>query len=499
MSFKLEWENSVNSQFQTIHRANEPFEADALPPVYAMVDKGVADFTDTAIEAFTPYFYRVASNRMVKGISEVVASRLVSGGFMGGPSLDLDFAGQAYAVMQPSGAMLGKNFGEIVTFTRASGGGRFNAAGQYEWLPANQPRINYDPVTGQCRGLLIEEQRTNLLTHSSDFANAVWGKSATTIAGAEPSLGFGLSRLIASTTTGTHRLIRSISSASGSTYTLSIFAKAGGGALGRHVGLFATGVEGASLPAVSVNLETGSLYKRNANTVGGVEYMGGGLYRLWIAVTSNSTSITYQVAALDPSNTIDPLGSSYAGDGVSGPLISAAQLETGPFPTSYIPTTTAQVTRAAEVPSVNVLSPWFNASEGTLFVDSVTFAPPVAGKVCVLLRMDGGASTLVLAKNNAGSRGYYSVFTGGGDVGTFRPDRNDDSKDALAYKAGSLPSLALDGVLQGIVSGSAKSEGLDPTRLQIGQGGGHYFNGHIRSIRYYPKRLSNTEIQAMTA
>src|SRR5690606_11405179 len=62
--------------------------------------------------------------------------------------LDLDFAGQRYETMNARVSLA-----DILTFTRASGGGRFNAQGQYEWLPADTPRIDYDPLTGECKGL----------------------------------------------------------------------------------------------------------------------------------------------------------------------------------------------------------------------------------------------------------------------------------------------------------------------------------------------------------
>ena len=70
------------------------------------------------------------------------------------PSLCLDFAEQKY-LKGTRRLEKGYGFKDIITFTRASGGGRFNAQGVYEWLPANTPRIDYDPVTGKCRGLLV--------------------------------------------------------------------------------------------------------------------------------------------------------------------------------------------------------------------------------------------------------------------------------------------------------------------------------------------------------
>jgi hypothetical protein len=47
------------------------------------------------------------------------------------------------------------------TFSRASLGWRFNAAGVLVEEPANVPRFDYDPGTLACRGLLLEEARSN--------------------------------------------------------------------------------------------------------------------------------------------------------------------------------------------------------------------------------------------------------------------------------------------------------------------------------------------------
>jgi hypothetical protein len=71
-------------------------------------------------------------------------------------------------------------------------------------------------------------------------------------------------------------------------------------------------------------------------------------------------------------------------------------------------------------------------------------------------------------------------------------------KNAFAYKANDV-AVSTDG------AAAAPDTTATPPyvdRLLIGQiypSGGWYLNGHIRSLRYYPKRLSNTELQALTA
>jgi len=38
----------------------------------------------------------------------------------------------------------------------------------------NVARFDHNPVTGESLGLLIEEQRTNLVTRSEEFNDAAW-------------------------------------------------------------------------------------------------------------------------------------------------------------------------------------------------------------------------------------------------------------------------------------------------------------------------------------
>ena len=82
------------------------------------------------------------------------------------PSLTLDFANSQI-------------FDPRITFTRASSGTRTNERGLIESLASGVPRIDFDPVTLACKGLLVEEQRTNLLTYSEQFDNAAWAKVGT--------------------------------------------------------------------------------------------------------------------------------------------------------------------------------------------------------------------------------------------------------------------------------------------------------------------------------
>ena len=64
------------------------------------------------------------------------------------------------------------------SYSRATTATYFDAAGVMQTAAINVPRIDHDPVTGESLGLLIEEARTNLLTYSEQFDNAIWLKAA---------------------------------------------------------------------------------------------------------------------------------------------------------------------------------------------------------------------------------------------------------------------------------------------------------------------------------
>ena len=82
------------------------------------------------------------------------------------PSLDLNFTQER---LDPR-----------ITFSRGSIGTRVNRNRLIETVAANVPRFDYDPISGECKGLLIEESRSNSLLRSEDFTTT-WSPSAASI------------------------------------------------------------------------------------------------------------------------------------------------------------------------------------------------------------------------------------------------------------------------------------------------------------------------------
>jgi len=362
------------------------------------------------------------------------------------------------------------------------------------------PRFDYNPSTLAAQGLLIEEQRTNLLTYSEAFDNAAWaqlnlnttGTPAWVDVAVAPNGTTTADFIIPDTTLGQHRIRQDSSITSGTVYSNSIYFKAAG-----YDWIYiqlSTGFDGGGQLYRNVNIANGTL---GSGTLGAndvtVAPVNNGWYRVNITRTATATTtgrINWLVQNADGAT------ASFAGNGTSGVYIWGAQLEAGAFPTSYIPTTTTALTRAADVASVNTLSPWFNASEGTLFAEgtpiNVTTTQPI------LFRFDDGSNNNTL--NAAlGTSVQFSSRTGGSsaasvDLGT--PTADTTGKVAGAYKASDFAG-AYDGTAADETSGTEIVPVV--TLVRLGASNTATANTWLRRITYYPRRLSNAELQAITS
>ena len=219
------------------------------------------------------------------------------------------------------------------------------------------PRYDYDPSTVPAtpRGLLIEEQRVNVITNSGDLTSFIiapaTGLTSALTAATAPDGTVTARRLTNTTTTEQHRLYRDTPLTAGIAYTYTVYVKnetAGWCQISFFLGTSTTAF-------VNLNLATGAL----GSTGGGTSYdatpVGNGWYRLRVTATTDSTSCNVQVYVLEANAIVANLPTTGTGKSI---LVWGAQLEhagtagtptSAPFATSYIPTTTASVTRAADV------------------------------------------------------------------------------------------------------------------------------------------------------
>jgi hypothetical protein len=112
------------------------------------------------------------------------------------------------------------------------------------------------------------------------------------------------------------------------------------------------------------DLQNGVVATNAAGSTPQITDLGNGWYRCSVTrtTTASQTTISARYLAVQSDNV-----PSFAGDGTSGIYLWGAQLEAGAYPTSYIPTTTATVTRNADVISKTGISDLIGSTEGTIF------------------------------------------------------------------------------------------------------------------------------------
>jgi hypothetical protein len=392
-----------------------------------------------------------------------------------GPSLDLIFS--SASSLDPQ-----------ITFTRASSATFFDSAGVLQSAANNVPRFDYNPATLAARGLLIEEARTNLLTYSEEFDDASWTKlnsSVTANAVVAPDGTLTGDLLIPNTTNAQHRLDQTPTSTTTS-QTFSVYAKAGGY---NFVGLRIGG------SGTSFNLSTGAVSASGSGSVGSITAVGNGWYRCSIVVAAAAAN---DIARINVADAATP-AASFAGDGFSGIYIWGAQLEAGAFPTSYIPTTTTALTRAADVASVNTLSPWFNASEGTLFAEAQWFG--LTANDYYMAFNDGTSNNVLgIGINSAGNFRFVAIVGGSTEASIISGAAtiNTTFKHAGAYELNNYAATA-NGASPNQDTTANVPSGISSMSLNSSLGTTNQLNGYLRRITYYPRRLSNAELQAITA
>ena len=168
------------------------------------------------------------------------------------------------------------------------------------------------------------------------------------------------------------------------------------------------------------------------------------------------------------------------------------------FATSYIPTTTTALTRSADVASVNTLSPWYRADEGTLYAEAV-FGALENFKQIVNFN-DATSSELIALQTGTAPASRISVVDGGAGQATLSPGNvtvNTSFKISLAYKENDFAAVLNGGTVQTDVAGTL------PTVTKMSLGALSAASGislvWLRRVTYYPRKLSSAELQAITA
>jgi hypothetical protein len=290
---------------------------------------------------------------------------------------------------------------------------------------------------------------------------------------------------------GFHAIQRGLAIPSTAIYTASFFVKANGRTQ------FALQI-GIIYAEFNLSAETAAVIGGGASDAASILALPNGWYRCTFTRSATADETVFMV--FNNGSVYD-----YTGNAALGFYIWGAQLEAGAFPTSYIPTTSAAVTRSADSAVVTPISAFYNQSEGTLFAEATPKTESLHnGFQRVLLTANdntdlnqitigqGGSGNLdklvFVSFINAGG-GTAEMFGGSGIAGSTQ-------KAAGAYKASDFAFSVNGGAVDTEASGSPAS-GI--THLFIGRRPADGFvSGHIRKIAYWPRRLSNALLQSLT-
>jgi hypothetical protein len=247
------------------------------------------------------------------------------------------------------------------TFSRASVGTYFDSAGILQTAASGVPRFDYDPITHAAKGVLIENSVFNLFARATEFDNGTWVKSNITATANlinAPDATLTADLINEGSAAGLHTLYQVRNVTAGKPYTISVYAKAGTGNL---IQLTLQTSTFSGLGYANFDLTAGTVASTGGTLVAsGIQSSNNGWYRCFITETATASSLgSYGYIGMISTAT-DGRFPSYTG--ISNSIyLWGAQFELNSFPSSYIPTTTAAVARAADALTIPTES-WFNSS-----------------------------------------------------------------------------------------------------------------------------------------
>ena len=386
------------------------------------------------------------------------------------------------------------------------------------------PRFDYSPTNiGQPRGLLVEGSSINACTYSEDFANAAWNKvniTQTPASGTSPDNTNTATLLAEIVGYGKHSLDRSITVTAGNIYTFSVFLKEASSNSRRYACVqVADGQATAARNTVVVDLQTGIVTANgvtNGTLVGSptdvahsITSYKDGWYRVTVTMKFVS-SPCYPVVMLSDISTLfgGPNQPFYtAASPVKGLLVWGAQLELGSGASSYIPTGASQVTRAVDTAIIAAgtnFSSWYTGGTTGTFVSNWYGSASSSTARSVIATSDVDDKHLHLYQTASALTLRLADFGALATVTTANNlTANALTKGAFSY-AGTATSLCLNG---GTVATNTLGFSVAPTFLSIGGPSttgttitdtSVMLNNSIRTIKYYPTRLTDAQIKDIT-
>ena len=368
----------------------------------------------------------------------------------------------------------------------------------------DQPAFEFNS-DGSYKGLLVEPAATNICLQSEDIDTTWVSVNATPTQSTEETPdGDTSSKYIkhsdnAGGGTGDVRVQQTITVSGGTKYTASVFLKKDGLNWARLMAAGAGGSPDAN-PDQYFDLDNGVTGTGSAGIEDAtIEAYPNDWYRCSITWTQGAADTSFifriYVAEADNDNLVDR-------DGTSSIFVWGAQVETGPIATSYIPTTTASVTRVKDDITQTGAQSLIGQTEGTLYVE-VDWRDESGSLTELFGVSDGNINNRVLIYKSADPELRMFASANGANVtnqGVSSTGYSGIQKIAFAYKTNDFELYRNGSSISTDTSGSLAALAT-LTNVDLGRsvsGGSFQANMHIRAVALYPKRLSDAECEALT-
>lgn len=390
------------------------------------------------------------------------------------------------------------------TFSRSTTATGVSRIGLIDTVPANAARWRFNPVTGECEGILLESQRTNLILYSQEFDNAAHTKTTLTVTANSAVAPDGTTTgdtLAATGAGGNAAQAVTVTAGRGVAYSVYLKANATSWAVLKLS-------DGSNDSECWFNLATGVVGSNTAGasslvfSEGQIIPMGNGWYRcILMVLTSAVTTITCSVAPTSADSTASAnTDSLYAwGAQAEAPATSSNA-------TSYIATTSATVTRVFDTLSIVPDTSWYNANAGTIFFDYIIQTlGPVGNHEVMNLGGLGESNNNKIEITRTSNTILTATFSSGGvstlltQTAALTPGSR--VKAALAWASGDI-AFCVGAATPS--TGSAALMAATPTLFVVGNrtytpASSIGVFSTCYAAQYYPFRASNADLQTLTA
>ena len=380
-----------------------------------------------------------------------------------------------------------------------------NSSGYITAATNNQPRFDYDPVTLACKGLLLEEGRTNIAAQSNNFSAAAWTSVALTVTGnttdlVAPDNTNSACKVMEAATSNVHAVINTsgISVSSSTVYAASLFIKAINKQYVQVVfdNMSTTAGGYANFDLTNGTVTASANYGAATGISAGITAYKNGWYRIHLTTTPQNTVARFAINAINSGTAgVFP---GYVGDTSRGYYLWGAQVEPGSFPTSFIPnpnpygTTTTRNADVATMTGTN-FSSWWTATNGA---SDIWLIPKSTTTLAYVSFDDNSANNKIVIANNTTS-GQSTITSGGISQATLTAGTitaNALNKVGCSWNTNNCAATA------NATTPATTSSATIPTvtQLRIGSNGTAYANAWLQKLFYWPQRIANNEIQAFT-